>query len=175
MAAVVAGAGQAYKAYQTKKLKDQEAKGYREAATRRMAAATREAGEEERNRKRIHSRAIAVSAASGAGVDDPSIVALLGDLNAEGEYRVMSRLWAGQNDAEGLQFRAEAAEREGKTAIKIGVVNTITAAMSTYSAFGGSFGGGGGGGASGYSVTTSQPGGMEIPGYGYTSTGAMNA
>lgn len=139
LAAVAGGVGQAIKAWQIQKLKIEEAKAFREAKNRSMAATTREMAEEERNKEYMHSRALALAAASGGGVDDPGVVKVLADLNAEGEYRIMSRLWSGQNEAEGLIFRAEAAKREGDAAILAGMVNVVTSAMSAHA--GGSFGG----------------------------------
>lgn len=127
--AAVAG-GHLYKAWQIKKNKQREAAALRDAKNRTMAATTREMAEEERNREYMHSRAIALAAASGAGVDDPTMVKLLGDLQAEGKYRVMSRLWSGQDDAEGLIFRAEAAQREANTAMTVGAINAVTSVLS---------------------------------------------
>lgn len=151
---LVAGA---YKGYQAKKLKEQEAEGYREAAGRQMAITSREMQEEIRNKELMHSRAIAVAGVSGAGTD--GLTKLLGDLNTEGEYRVMSVLWNGQNEAEGLQFRAEAAEREGKAAQNAGIIDGITSAVSAYMGMGG-----GGGGPSGTGATmNTAPGTMYSP------------
>ena len=127
--------GGAYKGYQAKKLKDEEAKGLREAGMRQMAITSREMQEEARNKELMHSRAIAVAGASGAGTD--GLTKLLGDLNTEGEYRVMSVLWNGLNEAEGLEYRAEAAEREGKAAQTAGLIDGVTSAVSAYSGFGG--------------------------------------
>ena len=124
---LVAGA---YKGYQAKKLKEQEAEGYREAAGRRMAITTRQMQEEIRNKELMHSRAIAVAGAQGAGTD--GLTKLLGDLNTEGEYRVMSVLWNGLNEREGLEFRAEAAEREGEAAQTAGIIDGVTSAVSAY-------------------------------------------
>lgn len=129
---LVAGA---YKGYQAKKLKEEEAKGLQEAAVRQMAITSREMSEEIRNKELMHSRAIAVAGMSGAGTD--GLTKLLGDLNAEGEYRVMSVLWNGQNEAQGLQYRAEAAEREGKAAQTAGIIDGITSAVSAYVGMGG--------------------------------------
>jgi len=136
--AAAAGGAALIKAYQKNKLKIEETKAFREAKNRSMAATTREMAEEERNKEFMHSRAVAVAAASGAGVDDPGMVKVLADLNAEGEYRVMSKLWRGQDEAEGLIFRAEAAKREGDDAIVAGYFNAVSSAMSAY---GGGFGG----------------------------------
>ena len=143
---LAAGVGQAIKAFQQQKLKIEEAKGFREAKNRSMAATTREMAEEQRNKEYMHSRALAVAAFSGAGVDDPGMVKVLADLNAEGEYRIMSKLWRGQDEAEGLIYRAEVAKREGDAALVAGAVNTVSSAMSAYSA--GGFGGSGSGGPS---------------------------
>lgn len=137
--ALIAGsfAGQAIKGFQARKQKQQESEALAEAKNRRMAATTRELAEEQRKKEFIYSRALAVAAASGAGVDDPGMVALLGDLNAEGEYRVLSKLWSGQDEAEGLNFRAEAARREGDAAFGAGLIGGVTSALSSYSSIGG--------------------------------------
>ena len=139
VAAIVAGGAQAIKAYKLKKGHEAQAAEYREAKNRRMGATTREMAEERRKQKFIQSRAIAVAAASGAGTD-AGMVKLLADLNAEGEYRVMSVLWQGQNDAEGLIHQAEAQEQAADDALIMGVINTVTSAFSAYSGAGGSFG-----------------------------------
>jgi hypothetical protein len=133
----IAFAGQAIKGHKQKKMKLQEAQALRDAKNRSMAATTRELAEEERKKEFMYSRALAVAAASVAGVDDPGMVALLGDLNAEGEYRVMSKLWTGVDEAEGLNFRAEAARREGDAAWEAGLINGVTSALSSYSSMGG--------------------------------------
>jgi len=134
IAAVAVGAGQAIKAYKTRNTKMKEAEAYLDAKDRRMAATTREMAEEERNKEFVYSRALALAAASGAGTEGASMVKLFGDLNAEGEYRVMSRLWAGQNDAEGLIFRSEAAQKEADTAMTVGAIDSVVSAYSTYHA-----------------------------------------
>jgi hypothetical protein len=138
LAAVASAGGQAVKAYQKNKLKIEETKNLREAKNRSMAATTREMAEEDRNKEYMYSQALATAAASGAGVDDPGMVKVLADINAEGEYRIMSKLWSGQNEAEGLIYRAEAAKREGDDAITAGAFNVVSSAMSSY---GGGFGG----------------------------------
>ncbi len=135
IAAVAVGVGQMYKAYQTKKFKEKEAEAFNKAADQRLAAATHEGAQENRNREYMNSRQIALAAASGAGVDDPTVVNLNADLNTEGRYRQMARLWVGANDAEGLQFRAEAAQREADQALTIGAINAVTSAFTAYKAF----------------------------------------
>lgn len=131
----VMGAAQLYKGKKAKSLKQQEAEGYRDAAKRRMAAATQEMAEERRDKEFMYSRALAVAAASGGGTGAAGIVNLLADINAEGEYRILSRLYTGQDEAAGLRFRAEAAIREGESARDAYYVNAVTSAVSSYAAF----------------------------------------
>ena len=161
---LVAGA---YKGYMAKKLKDEEAEGYRDAAGRQMAITSREMAEEIRNKELMHSRAIVVAGMSGAGTD--GITKLLGDLNTEGEYRVMSVLWNGLNEAEGLQYRAEAAEREGKAAQTAGIIDGVTSAVSAYVGMGGKGSPGAGGGA----TANTAPGTMYSPVPGAESVGKL--
>jgi len=129
--------GSAYKGAQAKKLKDKEALAYDEARDRRAAAATREGAEEKRKKEFMYSRALAVAGAQGASQADPGVNALLADLNAEGEYRMLSVLWSGMTEAEGLGFRADAARREGEAAYSAGIINGITSAVSSYYGMGG--------------------------------------
>lgn len=133
--AAVMVVGSLYKGAQEKKLKEEEAVGYRQAANRRMAAATREMAEEERNKETMYSRALAVAAASGGGTQY-GVTKILADLNAEGEYRIFSRLWSGEDEAEGLRFRADQAEREGDAAVQASYINAVTSAVSAYNSFG---------------------------------------
>ncbi len=133
--AAVMGAAELWKGKKEERLKELEAEGYRDAAKRRMAAATREVAEEERNRDFMYSRALAVAATQGGSTGSAGVVKLLADLNAEGEYRILSRLYTGQDEAEGLRFRAEAAIREGKSARSASYVNAVTSAVSSYAAF----------------------------------------
>lgn len=150
-----------------------KADAFSDAANRRMATATAEMAEEQRLKEQMESRALAVAAASGAGVDDPTMVNLIGDLNAEGEYRIMARLWVGEDEAEGLRQQSYAARREGEAALNAGYVAAAKTVMSYFAKApqGGaesSFDTG----AFGNKVTKSpmsavqvQPGGMEVPGY----------
>ena len=133
--AALSGAAQLYKGKKAQDLKEQEAEGYRDAAKRRMAAATHEMAEERRNKEFMYSRALAVSAASGTATGSVGIINQLADINAEGEYRILARLYTGQDEAAGLRFRAEAAIREGESARDASKVNAIVSAVSSYAAF----------------------------------------
>ena len=144
VAAIAAGGAEAYKAYQTKKAKDEEARYLREAKNRSMTATTHEMAELEREKELMESRAIAVAGASGGGgMGDPTINQAVADLNAEGEYRIMATLWRGQQEAAGLIHRANVAEKEGEQALVAGAINAISSGIKAYASAGGSFGGAG--------------------------------
>lgn len=74
-----------------------------------QAEAQREALYERKKANYAASRALAVSAASGAGVATNQIA----DLQAEGDYRVLSSLYAGDTDAQLANFAAGATRRTG--------------------------------------------------------------
>lgn len=132
--------GQLYKGKEQEKLKLREAQAYRDAADRRQAAMTHEAAEETRKRDFMYSRALAVAGAQTGDPSDAGIQTLLADLNAEGDYRILSTIWVGQTEAEGLRFRAEAARREGRAAKTASYVSAVTSAVSGYYGMGGDFG-----------------------------------
>ena len=129
MVALAAG-GALMKAHATAKAKLRESEAYIDAKNRTMAATTHDIAELQREKEIMHSRALALAAFQGGGVDDPGVVKILGDLNAEGEYRIMSRLWSGQNEAEGLVYRAEAAKREGSAVMTAGMIRAVSSVMS---------------------------------------------
>lgn len=166
--AAVMVVGALYKGQEAKKLKEEEAQGYAEAANRRLAAASREVSEQERTKEFMYSKAIASAAASGGGTGH-GVTKLLGDLNAEGMYRMMSVLWTGQDEADGLRFRSEQALREGDAAEKASYVNAVTSAVSSYAGMGGfdtsPSAAAAGAGASG--ATAARPAGYSKAKWGY--------
>jgi hypothetical protein len=121
---------------QKRKLKYAEAQGITEAGHRKMAATTAEMAEKIAEKERMEGRALSLAAASGGGIDDPTVVNLIGDLNAEGEYRVMSRLYVGSSEATGMYHSAEMARKEGEFALEQGYVKAATTVMSQYGNFG---------------------------------------
>lgn len=127
------------KGAQERKNSYRDAEGLRDAANRRMAAATAEVSEGERLKEQMYSRALAVAAASGGGTD-AGVVNVLGDLNAEGDYRIFSKLYVGADEAEGLRFQSEQAMRSGDAALEAGYVEAAKTVISSYA--GGAFGAG---------------------------------
>ncbi len=105
---------------EAKRSGDLDARELRKRANARRAAGQREAAEEQRNAELAYSRALAIAAASGGGVSDPTVVKLFADLQAEGDYRVLSRLYIGGDEAQGIDYRAAVAQREGKARRRLG-------------------------------------------------------
>lgn len=134
------GAAQLYKGKQQQKLKEREAQAYLDAADRRQAAMTFEVAAAQRQKELMYSRALLVAGAQTGNTSDAGIQTLLADLNAEGDYRILSTIWVGQTEAEGLRFRAEAARREGESAKDASYVSAITSALSGYVGMGGASG-----------------------------------
>ena len=176
VAAVMLVAG-VYKGVEARKQKNREANAYLDANKRRKAAMTRDVEWAEKEKETVASRARAVAAVQGGGgLGTSGMTRIMGDLNAEGDYRVLGLMWKGMDDAAALTFRSEAAMREGEAAFNAGVIDGVTSALSAYVGMGGDFGGFSqsaqmqkglnASGATSRSITLGQAGGMEIPGYG---------
>jgi hypothetical protein len=93
-----------------------EASQLRYAAGQTRASSQRAAREERRQARRLQSRGLAVAAASGGGASDVSVVNTLAEVEAEGEYRALTALWEGEEQARGLEAAAGARESEGSAA-----------------------------------------------------------
>ena len=124
-------AGGLYKGVQQRKQKMGEAEAYLDASDRAMAAATRDIAEEAQKRDIVHSRAIAVAAASGGAVDTPTVVNLAGDIVAEGNYNMLAAMYSGQEEAGGLSFRGREAVSEGNRLFDAAVIEGITSAVTS--------------------------------------------
>ena len=85
----------------------------RQQAGQERATAQRAAIEQRRRGRLARSRAVNLAGASGAGVDDPTVVNILGDLAGEGEYNALAELYSGEETAKGLEAQAAAGLAEG--------------------------------------------------------------
>lgn len=84
-------------------------------------AASQRAGDTEEHQARIlQSRALAVAAASGGGVNDPTIMNIIAGIAGEGSYRRAIRLYQGEDQARTLRMQASAADYEGALAEEAG-------------------------------------------------------
>lgn len=86
------------------------------------AAAQREQAEQLRQSRLLQSRAVALAAASGGGVSDPSIVNLMGQIAGEGAYRGMVALYKGEEQARALRMEAAARRYDAAAARRGGEI-----------------------------------------------------
>lgn len=85
-------------------------------AQEERAAAQREAMKERRKEQLTQSRLQAVSAASGGGTTDPTVVGLASDIAGEGEQQALMQFALGENRARGREMQAEASRMSGQAA-----------------------------------------------------------
>lgn len=85
-------------------------------ANAERAVSQREAAQERRRSEYLQGRARAVAASSGAGVSDPTIDNIVAGLDAEGEYRALTALYNGEQQAEGMELGAKVRKIEGRNA-----------------------------------------------------------
>lgn len=98
------------------------------------AISQRSAMEERRQARLVASRGLAVAAASGGGADDPTVVNMLANIEGEGEYRALTALYNGEEEARGLEGQAKARRKEAKnvkTASYFKAASTILSAGSS--------------------------------------------
>ena len=70
-----------------------------------IAISQRQAVEEHRQASHVASRALAVAAASGGGVSDPTMVRIIANARGEGTYRANVALYEGEARARQLEFQ----------------------------------------------------------------------
>lgn len=100
----------------TRVAKEFEAEQLREQAGQALAVSQRAALEEQRKGRFMASRALAVSAASGGGASDPTIVNLIAGAEGEAAYRSAVALYEGEDRARQLRLGATAKAYEGAAA-----------------------------------------------------------
>jgi len=91
---------------------------YEARANEERASAQRAAIEERRQKELAVSRARAVGAASGGGID----LSLLGDIEEDGELRAAAALYEGEERAKGMTNQAAAARFDGQNAKRAGMI-----------------------------------------------------
>jgi len=85
-----------------------------------QASSQRAAAEEIRKSLLVQSRALAISAASGGGAMDPTVMALIGGYSKEGELASETMLYGGAERARGMREQAKATRYEGATRAEAG-------------------------------------------------------
>lgn len=99
-------------------------------ATEEKAIATRRAAEAKRNRDLVLSRARAVGAASGGGRD----FSAEGEIDADGQFQILTALYDGSVAAQGFRTTAAARRSEGERARSAGLskgASTLIGGAST--------------------------------------------
>lgn len=137
-----------------------EAAQLQQAAGQSIAASQRDAMEQNRQARLLQSRALALSAASGAGTTDPSVVNLISNIAGEGAYRSSVALYQGEEKARQLNDSAAAAIYQGDVAMETAKnkakayrMQGITGAMTGAASLFGKYGAGGPGSPSAVAAT----------------------
>lgn len=100
------------------------AAGLERQAAEERAAAQRTALERRRDADRVISKQITLAAASGAG-GGPSLIDIVGDTAAEGEYRAQAEMYGGEARARALKDKANLARWEGRNAYRGSILEGI--------------------------------------------------
>lgn len=119
-------AGNAQKSAAEFQARQLEAQGKAEAA-----AASLQAEQQDREKQLVLSRARAVGAASGGGVD----VNILGQIEEEGTLRTLNATWQGQEAMKGRQTQAAAQRMEGDAYKKAGFLKGATTILGGGASF----------------------------------------
>lgn len=99
-------------------------------AGQERAMAQRKAIEEARKKRMAQSRAQALVAAQGGGSLDPSVVDLMGDLEAEGQYNFDMALQQGEESARDMETGAQLKRYEGRQALAAGKAEKRSATIA---------------------------------------------
>lgn len=110
-------------------LNARDAANFNAASLERQSAAERAAGqrsafERRREMELVLSKQRAIGAASGAGTG-PSLLDIIGDTAARGEYQAQGEMYTGEARARNLQDRANIARREGGNAFTGSILEAI--------------------------------------------------
>lgn len=106
----------------------------------KRASSQRDAIEERRQGNLVMSRAVAVAAASGAGADDPTVVNNIANIAGEAEYRALTALYNGDEEAAGMEAQAAANRRGAKATKTAGLLKAGSTILSAGSSLFGKYG-----------------------------------
>ena len=128
-----AAAGTALEAVGSYRSKVSEAHQLKRRAGQTRAQSQRVSNEERRQAELVRSRAVAVAGSSGTAVDSVGLNTIYGDISAEGEYRALTALWNGEEEAIGLEFAARNKKSSAKWGLAAGALKTAGAVSSAAS------------------------------------------
>lgn len=113
----LSAAGTIYSGIQAKNSADYEAKLLKSKADQEKAIASRNMADKITEKKLVTSRQQAVAAASGAGVDNPTVNALQGKAEQRGDYNAMLEMYNGLQASNDLRAQAAIRKQEGQSAL----------------------------------------------------------
>lgn len=122
-AAAQAAQAQTAIAAQQQQVAEFKARSEEKSAGQERAAAQLAASEQRRQGRFAASRVQALSAASGAGALDPTIIGILGDVKNESDYRAMTALYEGESRARTLETQAAIDRMTGQITKNAGDMN----------------------------------------------------
>ena len=107
-----------------------QAKQQEQSAQESRAAGQRASFEKQREQRFIQSKLQARSAADGGGATDPTVLGLVGDIGARGEYESLMEMYKGENRARGLEDSAQASRMSGEAALYEGKAKKSAGTLS---------------------------------------------
>jgi hypothetical protein len=107
-----------------------QAKQQEMAALESRATAQRAQFEKQRETQLVQSKLQARAASSGGGADDPTVLGLVGDIGARGEYESLMEMYKGENRARGLEDAAMSSRMSGEAALAEGQAKRKAASLS---------------------------------------------
>jgi len=122
---VIKGGGTILSGFQQAKEAKSEAAQLDAASGQERASSQRDAMEQRRQATLVNSRALALAAASGGGASDPTVVNMMANTAGEGEYRALTSLYNGDQQARSYEAKAKGLRREGKNAKLQGIIQGV--------------------------------------------------
>lgn len=104
-------------------------------AKEQRAAAHREVIRRGKEAQLIQSRQQAIAASTGGGAKDPTVLDLMGDVEAEGSYQKATAMYEGESRARGLEAQASMARMQARQALFSGFIGAGTSILSGFSGF----------------------------------------
>lgn len=106
-----------------------QAKAEERRAQEEQASAQREAIRRNKETKYVLSRQLALSAASGGGAADSTVLNLMATTGAEGQYQGQSAIYEGVTRGQGLTYQAAIDRMSGRAAKQAGYINAATSIL----------------------------------------------
>lgn len=123
--------GQMQAASAAKKTAEYEAKQQEQQAQTERAASQRKAIDERRRKDYAVSRARAVGAGGGGGLDYD----VISDIEEEGEYRALTQIWGGEERARGREMQADSTRYSAQQRAKGMMIGAGTSLLQGFSSF----------------------------------------